>query len=180
MLEAKGKLSSPSTSEKLRYARDFEARIRTAGYSIVDQDFQRPWGGFFRLDERQAGRFIAEYFAGVELPPTTLEATLSPKFLLVEPQQLLSWQLHHRRAEVWRVVSGPVGVYTSESDRQPEEPSILHDGEVIHLPFGTRHRLAGRETRGVVAEIWIHTDPRHPSDESDIVRLADDFGRTGK
>jgi hypothetical protein len=29
----------------------------------------------------------------------------------------------------------------------------------------------------MVAEIWQHTDPNHPSDEDDIVRLQDDFGR---
>ena len=30
----------------------------------------------------------------------------------------------------------------------------------------------------VVAEIWQHTDPEHPSDEDDIIRLQDDFGRS--
>jgi len=29
----------------------------------------------------------------------------------------------------------------------------------------------------LVAEIWQHTDPKHPSNEEDIVRLQDDFGR---
>jgi len=28
-----------------------------------------------------------------------------------------------------------------------------------------------------VAELWRHLDPQHPSDEEDIVRLQDDFGR---
>jgi hypothetical protein len=30
---------------------------------------------------------------------------------------------------------------------------------------------------GIVAEIWMHTDENHPSDEEDIVRLEDDFAR---
>jgi hypothetical protein len=29
----------------------------------------------------------------------------------------------------------------------------------------------------LVAEIWQHTDPDHPSNEDDIVRVQDDFGR---
>ncbi|NBV85915.1 MAG: phosphoheptose isomerase, partial [Verrucomicrobia bacterium] len=32
-------------------------------------------------------------------------------------------------------------------------------------------------TWGIVAEIWLHTDPSAPSDENDIIRLDDDFGR---
>jgi hypothetical protein len=27
------------------------------------------------------------------------------------------------------------------------------------------------------AEIWQHTDVNHPSDEEDIIRVQDDFGR---
>mgnify|MGYP003350752161 CR=1 FL=1 len=41
---------------------------------------------------------------------------------------------------------------------------------------GERHRLIGtKEGWGMVAEIWQHTVPDHPSDESDIVRLQDDY-----
>jgi mannose-6-phosphate isomerase len=29
----------------------------------------------------------------------------------------------------------------------------------------------------VVAEIWQHTDADYPSDEEDIIRVQDDFGR---
>jgi hypothetical protein len=31
--------------------------------------------------------------------------------------------------------------------------------------------------QGVIAEIWQHTDANHPSDEDDIIRVQDDFGR---
>jgi hypothetical protein len=34
--------------------------------------------------------------------------------------------------------------------------------------------LGGLETWGVIAEIWIHNAPSAPSDENDIVRLAED------
>jgi hypothetical protein len=61
-------------------------------------------------------------------------------------------------------------------DEQGEAmPMILH--EVVSLQQGERHRLIGRHDWGVVAEIWMHTDPNHPSDEDDIVRLQDDYSR---
>lgn len=42
---------------------------------------------------------------------------------------------------------------------------------------GERHRLIGLDSWGIVAGIWQHTDPENASDEDDIVRLQDDFGR---
>ena len=39
------------------------------------------------------------------------------------------------------------------------------------------HRLVGLSNWGIIAEIWQHTDPEKPSDEEDIVRVQDDFGR---
>jgi len=42
---------------------------------------------------------------------------------------------------------------------------------------GERHRLIRLDSWGVVAEIWQHTDKEEPSDEDDIIRLQDDFGR---
>ena len=38
-------------------------------------------------------------------------------------------------------------------------------------------RLIGLDEFAVIAEIWQHTDASHPSDEYDIVRVQDDFGR---
>ena len=49
-------------------------------------------------------------------------------------------------------------------------------GDQIKLEQGMRHRLVGLENYGVVAEIWQHTDSV-PSDEYDIIRIQDDFGR---
>ena len=54
---------------------------------------------------------------------------------------------------------------------------ILNENEEIEIPINTPHRLCGLENYGLVAEIWIHTNPQHPSDENDIVRLEDDFNR---
>ena len=47
---------------------------------------------------------------------------------------------------------------------------ISHDTQI-------RHRLMGADNWGVVAEIWRHTNPSLPSEEDDIVRVQDDYGR---
>lgn len=145
-------------------------------FKINAKDFSRPWGGFFVLDENQADLFIETYFPTYKKEELMLGNKLSPKILVVEPGKRLSWQYHHRRAEIWRVVEGEVGVVMSESDEQTE-PTVFEPGDIIVLATGQRHRLVGLNDWGVIAEIWQHTDPANPSDEDDIVRLQDDFGR---
>jgi mannose-6-phosphate isomerase-like protein (cupin superfamily) len=105
-----------------------------------------------------------------------ISGKLSPKILIVAPQKRLSWQYHHRRAEIWRVIRGTVGVVTSETDEEGEV-KIQVPGSLITLRQGERHRLVGLAEWGVLAEIWQHTDASSPSDEDDIVRVQDDFGR---
>jgi mannose-6-phosphate isomerase len=143
---------------------------------IANQDAGRPWGGFFVIDERQAEQFGKLFFPGVKLSDLYISGKLSPKLLLVQPNKRLSWQYHHRRAEIWRVIAGAVGVVTSNTD---QEGSIrqLGTGDTIRLAQGERHRLVGLTGWGIVAEIWQHTDATSPSDENDIIRLQDDFGR---
>jgi mannose-6-phosphate isomerase-like protein (cupin superfamily) len=153
-----------------------ESFILENGYTIVDQDFSRPWGGFFVLDESQSAQFAAQFFPGISLDSIQITQKLSPKFLVVAPNKRLSWQYHFRRAELWSVTYGPIGVAISDTDEQ-SEPGIYQVNEIITLPVGQRHRLVGLDQWGVVAEIWQHTDAANPSDESDIVRLQDDFGR---
>jgi mannose-6-phosphate isomerase-like protein (cupin superfamily) len=153
-----------------------EAFIISQGYTIIDKDHSRPWGGFFVLDENQAAKFAAQFFPQLTLDSIQITQKLSPKFLVVAANKRLSWQYHFRRAEVWTVNAGPVGVVISETDEQ-SAPGIYQEGDLITLPTGMRHRLVGLDNWGVVTEIWQHTDVEHPSDESDIVRLQDDFGR---
>ncbi|MDF7818149.1 phosphoheptose isomerase [Runella sp. MFBS21] len=146
------------------------------GFNVVKQDQTRPWGGFFVLDEAQTPAFAAKYFPSVELSTIQITQKLSPKILVVAPEKRLSWQYHHRRAEIWRVVSGIVGVVKSDTDQETEVKSY-EPGELITLRQGERHRLVGLAEWGVLAEIWQHTDASNPSDEDDIVRVQDDFGR---
>jgi mannose-6-phosphate isomerase len=165
-----------SATEATQVFQQVESFILANGYSIIGHDFSRPWGGFFVIDESQAAQFAAQFFPGISLDSIQITQKLSPKFLVVAPHQRLSWQYHFRRAELWSVSSGPIGVVISNTDEQ-SEPGIYQVNDVITLPVGQRHRLVGLDQWGVVAEIWQHTDVANPSDESDIVRLQDDFGR---
>ena len=164
------------SKNKATIFRDTEQRIKKNDFTIVDRDEQRPWGGFFVIDETQAAHFADVYFDNVPTNELHLAGKLSPKILVVQPGKRLSWQYHHRRAEIWKVLEGPVGIVTSNTD--DEGPLQTHEaGDVITLTQGERHRLVGLDEWGILAEIWQHTDPKNPSDEDDIVRLQDDFGR---
>ena len=144
--------------------------------SIDSYDHTRPWGGFFVIKEEDAQRFSDIYFDSYDVASLRKAGKLSPKILLVKPAARLSWQYHHRRAETWRVVKGPVGVIRSFDDTQ-KDMTTHHNGDVIALQKGERHRMIGLDNWGVVAEFWQHTDAKSPSDEEDIVRLQDDYAR---
>lgn len=147
-------------------------------FTVVKQDQTRPWGGFFVIDEAQAPAFAAKYFPHLEMSEIQITNKLSPKILVVAPEKRLSWQYHFRRAEIWKVIAGTtVGVKISDTDEESEEVKVLESGSFIQMDTGERHRLIGLSGWGIVAEIWQHTDPEKPSDEDDIVRLQDDFGR---
>ena len=151
-------------------------RLQIEGFNVVNRDENRPWGGFFVIDEAQAQQFADTYFDGLDAESIKIGGKLSPKVLIVAPNTRLSWQYHHRRAEIWQVISGTVGVKTSQDD---VEGSVKEYGpkSLIKLQQGERHRLIGLGDWGVVAEIWQHTDSENPSDENDIIRVQDDFGR---
>lgn len=147
-----------------------------SSFNIISSDLTRPWGGFYVIDETQAQAFADTFFDGLDVKTLTIGGKLSPKLLIVAPQQRLSWQYHNRRAEIWKVVQGSVGVVRSDTDKEGELRTY-EVGQTIRLAQGERHRLVGLDAQAIIAEIWQHTDASHPSDEDDIVRVQDDFGR---
>ena len=153
---------------------NIKGEVKDLGFSIIKEDFNRPWGGFFQIDQRQSQKFV-NTFISKEINVKSLK--ISPKILIVEPNQRLSWQFHNRRKEIWKVYRNDVGVIRSLTNFE-NDLIIKKEGEVIHFDNQERHRLVGLEKIGVVAEIWIHTDLNNLSDENDIVRLSDDYKRT--
>lgn len=150
--------------------------LQRKGLKINKKDNNRPWGGFFVIEENEAEKFIGLYFSGFTKEELNISGKLSPKILIVAPGKRLSWQYHNRRAEIWKLIGGAAAVALSDNDEETEVKN-LQTGETVQLKQGERHRLIGLETWGIVAEIWQHTNTENPSDEDDIIRLQDDFGR---
>ena len=157
-----------------RFYENIKSEVKNLGFSITHEDFNRPWGGFFQIDHRQSQEFV-HTFISKEINVNNLK--ISPKILIVEPNQRLSWQFHKRRKEIWKVYRNEIGVIRSLTNFE-NDLIIKKEGEVIHFDNQERHRLVGLDKIGVVAEIWIHTDLNNPSDENDIVRISDDYKRT--
>ena len=150
--------------------------LESNNFKIINYDKTRPWGGFYVIDESQSQQFIDFFFKDFPEKKRQTLGKLSPKILMVQGGKRLSWQYHLRRAEIWKVLNGEVGVMTSNNDKEGDLQLKKKD-DIIILKQGERHRLIGTQSWGIIAEIWQHTDVGHPSNEEDIVRVQDDFGR---
>lgn len=163
-------------TEKEKVFEQVTAYLQNKNLQVSKMDNSRPWGGFFVIDEDEAEKFIKIYFPHLTKATLSISGKLSPKILVVAPAKRLSWQYHHRRAEIWKLIGGTAAVVTSDTDEEKETRNLQID-DVIQLKQGERHRLVGLNGWGILAEIWRHTDAENPSNEDDIVRVQDDFGR---
>jgi len=157
------------------FYKNIEEELNNLGFQIVDSNFEKPWGAYFCIDEKQVQDFGDKFFDGIDVDSLKVKNKLSPKILIIKPNMRLSWQYHNRRTEIWQVYKGRVGVVQSDTDIENELKNYM-PGDQIKLRQGERHRLVGMVDYGVVAEIWQHTD-EIPSNEDDIIRLQDDFNR---
>ena len=90
------------------------------------------------------------------------------KRLVVKPGQVLSLQLHHRRAEHWTVVRGTAKV------RLGNEEFLLEANQSTFIPVDTLHRL---ENPGDQDIHLIEVQTGDYFGEDDIERLEDVYGR---
>jgi mannose-6-phosphate isomerase len=92
----------------------------------------------------------------------------SLKIITVNPGASLSLQFHRRRSEFWVVLDRGLEITLGSKVWRPRK------GEEIYIPREALHRLScvGRSPARVM-EIWLGN-----SDESDIVRIEDKYGRT--
>ncbi len=169
-------LNFPTNSDKKEIFKTVKNYLEHHSFKIINSDESRPWGGFYVIDELQSKQFIDFFFSDVPEAKQQSSGKISPKILIVEGSKRLSWQYHHRRAEVWKLIGGEAGVITSDTDKEGDLQLKKKD-DIIILKKGERHRLIGTKGWGVIAEIWQHTDIDRPSNEDDIVRVQDDFGR---
>ena len=107
----------------------------------------RPWGNFTILEDA---------------------ADCKVKRLVVKPGQVLSLQLHHRRAEHWTVVRGEAKV------RLGDDEFLLKANQSTYIPVETLHRL---ENPGNEDIHLIEVQTGNYFGEDDIERLEDIYGR---
>ena len=125
-------------------------RRQKAPEQLIHKTVQRPWGSYTVLEEGPRYKV---------------------KRVMVKPGGRLSLQFHHKRSEHWVVTTGVARVTCN--DRVFD----LQVNESVTIPQGTAHRL---ENRGTVPVNIIETQCGDYVGEDDIVRLADDYGRTGE
>jgi mannose-1-phosphate guanylyltransferase / mannose-6-phosphate isomerase len=107
----------------------------------------RPWGSYTVLEDK---------------------TDCKVKRLTVRPGQVLSLQLHHRRAEHWTVVTGTARVTIGE------ESFDLPAGRACYIPVNTRHRLENQTNEDIhLIEVQVGSY----FGEDDIVRFEDRYGR---
>ena len=99
------------------------------------------------------------------------EADHKVKQIVVAPGKRLSFQVHARRSEHWFVVRG-AGMVTLGTASVPVEP-----GSAVDIAVGTSHRI---ENTGSDPLVFVEVQHGEYFGEDDIVRLEDDFGRTGR
>lgn len=150
-------------------------KLEVKGFSIANMDVSLPWGGFFVIDETQAAKFAQYYFPDEDFSVLQITNKLSPKILLVAPHKRLSWQFHHRRAEIWKCIGGQVGVITSDNDEEKIQHT-LKKGDIIKLNRENVTAYWIRRLGHCGRNMATYGLTENPSNE-DIIRLQDDFGR---
>lgn len=109
----------------------------------------RPWGSWTVLEEGERYKI---------------------KRLEVLPGHRLSLQMHHHRSEHWVVVSGTAKVTIGD------KVQYVHAHESTFVPPATVHRI---ENPGLIPLVIIEIQNGEYLGEDDIVRLEDDYDRTG-
>ena len=107
----------------------------------------RPWGSYDSIDSGK--RFQV-------------------KRVTVKPQEKLSVQMHHHRAEHWIVVSGTASVTIND------ETKLVTENQSVYIPIGAVHSL---ENPGKIPLELIEVQSGAYLGEDDIVRFSDKYGR---
>lgn len=92
------------------------------------------------------------------------------KIITIKPGGILSLQYHGRRAEFWIALDEGLEITVGERTWKPLA------NEEIYIPRGAAHRLRSIGSAPArIMEIWLGD-----SDETDIVRLDDAYGRASR
>ena len=139
-----------ATRDRVQDVKKIVQRLKAAGRSevVARPRVYRPWGWYETIA-------MAERF--------------QVKRILVKPNEKLSLQMHHHRAEHWVVVKGTARVTNGD------KVFLLAEDESTYIPLGHKHRL---ENPGKVPLELIEVQSGAYLGEDDIVRFEDVYGRT--
>ncbi|MGP4973260.1 mannose-1-phosphate guanylyltransferase/mannose-6-phosphate isomerase [Psychrobacter alimentarius] len=113
----------------------------------VHREVYRPWGKYDSIDSGHRYQV---------------------KCITVKPNERLSVQMHHHRAEHWIVVSGTAKVIVDGDEK------LVTENESVYIPLGATHCL---ENPGKVDLEMIEVQVGSYLGEDDIVRFEDRYGR---
>ncbi len=109
----------------------------------------RPWGEFYGWNEGKGWKL---------------------KTVHIKPGKRLSLQYHNHRSELWTLVEGDATATIEADGKQRRIPLVV--GQIFAVPVRAVHRLESKRG-GVIVEVGLGE-----FDENDIIRLADDHGRS--
>jgi mannose-6-phosphate isomerase len=93
------------------------------------------------------------------------------KLLFVRAGEALSLQYHQVKDEAWLVREGIARVELGDRDGGELETLEIREGDALHYPPGTIHRVTAVEDTVIVEVSTPHLD--------DVVRVEDRYGREG-
>lgn len=137
--------------DRVQEVKQVTQKLKSAGHDAyrLHRTVSRPWGTYTVLEEGSHFKI---------------------KRIVVKPGAALSLQLHHHRSEHWVVVQGMARVVNGERDL------YVNTNESTYIPAGHKHRL---ENPGLLDLVMIEVQSGEYLGEDDIVRFADQYGRTG-
>lgn len=115
--------------------------------TLLHREVYRPWGKYDSIDNGERYQV---------------------KRITVKPNDKLSVQMHHHRAEHWIVVSGTAKVSVDGKE------SLLSENQSVYIPLGAVHFL---ENPGKIPLELIEVQVGSYLGEDDIVRFEDRYGR---
>lgn len=107
----------------------------------------RPWGQFENLLER---------------------SNCKVKIITIAPGQSPSYQYHHKREEVWVVISG-IGEL-----KLNDKVSTVRPRDVLMIPYLAKHQITNTGNQDLV---FVEVQLGEYFGEDDIVRIQDNYGR---
>ena len=91
------------------------------------------------------------------------------KRIIVKPGHRLSYQYHHKRQEVWTVVSGVARITVDDTTKD------YVSGNTVLIPLQAKHRIENPDKDEDMILIEVQTGEYFGED--DIVRIEDDYER---